>query len=86
MVSRVIPYAEGIGASFYNPPPAPESMWMENNRIWINRQMDMNKQIIDIGPEPGRANYPGPTSPYYQMELNEISHRSYPNYERTPMP
>lgn len=29
-----------------------------------------------------RANYPGPTSPYYKMELEQIRQRNYPYYER----
>ena len=80
MATRVIPFAESIGAEYYNPPLAPENMWMENNRIWINQKMDQRYEIHDIGPEPGRANYPGPTSPYYKMELGEIAARNYKLY------
>jgi hypothetical protein len=31
-----------------------------------------------------RANFPNPTSPYYQMELNEILQRGYPGYQQIP--
>jgi RHS repeat-associated protein len=78
MQGRVIPTAERIGADYYDPPEAPPSEWMENNRQWINDRMDEVCTIYDCGPAPGRANYPGPTSEYYQMELNEIAKRGYP--------
>jgi hypothetical protein len=42
--------------------------------------MDEGCTIYDCGPVPGRANYPNPTSEYYQMELNEIAKRGYPHY------
>ena len=40
--------------------------------------MDEGCTIYDCGAAPGRANYPGATSEYYQMELNEIEKRGYP--------
>lgn len=46
--------------------------------------MDEGYRILDLGPAPGRANYPGATSPYYRMELNEIRSRQYPGYEKLP--
>ena len=36
--------------------------------------------VYDCGPAPGRANFPGPTSPYCKMELEEF--RNYLNYIR----
>jgi hypothetical protein len=78
MEGRVIPKANELGADYYDPPAAPRDQWMENNRKWINDRMDEGCTIYDCGPAPGRANYPSPTSPYYQMELDEIAKRSYP--------
>ena len=77
MEGRVIPKAREMGADVYDPPTAPESEWMENNRKWINDRMDEGCTIYDCGAAPGRANYPNPTSPYYQMELDEIAKRGY---------
>lgn len=53
---------------------------MAHNRQWINERMDEGCTIIDCGPAPGRRNFPRPTSPYYQMELDEIARRNYSNY------
>ena len=78
MEGRVIPTAERLGADYYNPLDAPPSEWMENNRQWINDRMDEGCTIYDCGAAPGRVNYPDPTSPYYQMELDEIAKRGYP--------
>ena len=78
MEGRVIPTAKKLGAEYYNPPDAPPSEWMENNRQWINDRMDEGCTIYDCGAAPGRANYPDPTSPYYQMERDEIAKRGYP--------
>ena len=83
MEDRVIPFAKKNGADWYKPDPnAPPSQWMENNRQWINDRMDEGCRILDCGPAPGRANFPGPTSPYYQMELDEIFKRGYVDYQR----
>jgi RHS repeat-associated protein len=78
MEGRVIPTAKKLGADWYNPPDAPPAQWMENNRRWINERMDEGCTIFDCGAAPGRAKYPEPTSPYYQMELDEIAKRGYP--------
>jgi hypothetical protein len=80
MGGRVIPYAERIGAEYYN--PSEDISSMENNREWIKAQMEDGCLIIDCGPAPGRALYPNPTSEYYQMELDEIGKAEYPNYIR----
>ncbi len=78
MDDRVIPAAQQLGASYYQPPEAPESEWMENNRAWIREQISNGATIYDIGADPARQNYPLPTSEYYQMELNEIGKADYP--------
>jgi len=80
MAGRVIPTAEALGADVYSPPGALPEQWMQNNRDWINQMMDEGCTILDCGAAPGRANYPNPTSPYYQMELDEILGRGYSNY------
>jgi hypothetical protein len=81
MANRVEPFAKKIGADTYKADPtAPRETWMENNRTWIRKQMDDGCTIYDCGPAPGRANFRGPTSPYYKMELDEL--RDNPNYFR----
>ncbi|MDO1530470.1 RHS repeat-associated core domain-containing protein [Fulvimonas sp. R45] len=85
MADRVIPAAEANGASYYNPPEAPPEQWMQNNRDWINQKMDEGCTILDCGAAPGRTNYPNPTSPYYQMELDQIMSRGYRNYSKIPV-
>lgn len=86
MTNRVEPFAKRIGADTYKADPtAPREMWMKNNRDWIRKQMDDGCTIYDCGPAPGRSNFPNPTSPYYQMELDEIGLRNYPFYFRVPL-
>jgi hypothetical protein len=51
---------------------------------WINQQMDEGCTILDCGAAPGRANFPDPTSPYYQVELDQIQRRAYPYYQSIP--
>ncbi|MBZ0142996.1 MAG: RHS repeat-associated core domain-containing protein, partial [Rhodocyclaceae bacterium] len=80
MQGRVIPYANRVGADYYQPAPAPPSQWMPTNRAFVNQAMDEGRTIIDIGPAPGRMNFPEPTSPYYTMERGEILLRGYTNY------
>ena len=84
MADRVIPTAEAEGANYYVPPDAPPEQWMQNNQDWINQKMDQGCMILDCGAAPGRANYPNPTSPYYQMELDQIAQRNYPYYQKIP--
>jgi hypothetical protein len=81
MEGRVIPRARELGADYYDPPAAPRSQWMDNNRQWINDRMDEGCTIYNCGPAPGRSNYPDPTSPYFKMELDEIAKRNYPMTE-----
>jgi RHS repeat-associated protein len=85
MGGRVIPTAEENGASWYEPDPtaAPED-WMQNNKDWINQKMDDGCTILDCGAAPGRTNFPDATSPYYQMELQQIQQRTYPFYQQIP--
>jgi hypothetical protein len=79
MQGRVIPEAQRLGADYYDSPPdLPPSQWMEHNRKWFNDRMDEGCTVIDCGPAPGRKRYPKPTSPYYQMELDEAAKRDYP--------
>ena len=56
---------------------------MAHNRVWINEQMNQGRGIIDVGPAPGRANFPEPTSPWYAMERDQIAQRDYPWYQKT---
>lgn len=81
MAGRVVPDAQRMGADFYSPPrfdnPAQS---MAHNRYWINEQMNQGRGIIDIGPAPGRAGFPEPTSPWYAMERAQIAERGYPWY------
>jgi RHS repeat-associated protein len=81
MQGRVIPTAKALGVDWYRPRGSNPETWMRNNRRWINKQMDQGCRIFDCGPAPGRTNYPGPTSPSYKMELDQIRQRSYQPYE-----
>jgi hypothetical protein len=82
MEDRVIPYANKVGAEYYRgaPPGTPEIGYMEHNRQAIQTAIGEGREVIDVGPHPDRVNYPAPTSPYYAMELKELS--GYPNYLR----
>jgi hypothetical protein len=84
MAGRVIPTAQSLGANVYSPPDAPPDQWMQNNQNWINQKMDEGCTILDCGAAAGRANFPNATSPYYQMEQNQIQQRAYPNYRKIP--
>jgi hypothetical protein len=59
---------------------------MAHNRYWMNEQMNQGRGIIDVGAAPGRANYPNPTSPWFQMEGDQITQRGYPWYVQRPAP
>jgi hypothetical protein len=82
---RVRPYAERIGASYYKPRSMIRDNWLANNRRWIRRQMNLGKDIVDIGPDEARRERSGP-SVYYEMELQEILLRAYPRYRQDPQP
>lgn len=43
--------------------------------------MNQGNTIVDIGPAPG-ANYPEPTSPWYQMERDALYPRDHRYYEQ----
>jgi hypothetical protein len=79
MEERVQPYADRMGADTYQPDPsAPREAWEQNQRDWINKQMDDGRVIHDVGPDPARPNYPGISSKWYQTERDEIARRGYP--------
>jgi hypothetical protein len=81
MRGRVIPDAQRMGSDFYSPPRIDNpTQSMAHNRYWINEQMNQGRGIIDIGPAPGRARFPEPTSPWYGMERGQIAERGYPWY------
>lgn len=80
MTARVIPYAQEHRCDWYaaDPELLPEE-WMEANRQWIRGVMDQNKRIITRGPDPANPNYPGISSAFFQMEVDEIAARGYTN-------
>ena len=85
MENLVIPTAQDNNADYYNPPPdLPPDQWMKSNQDWINQKMDEGCTILDGGAAPGRSNFPNPTSPYYQVEQQQIRQRNYPNYQKIP--
>jgi len=82
-MNRVRGAADEIGADVYRPPHFDnDTVSMAHNRYWINEQMNQGNTIVDIGPAPGRANYPEPTSPWYQMERDELQRRDHRYYEQ----
>ena len=85
MAGRVIPAAQKLGADWYQPPTfANDAQSLAHNRYWVNEMMNQGRGIIDIGAAPGRANFPGPTSPWFAMELDQVAQRSYPYYMQFP--
>jgi RHS repeat-associated protein len=81
MAGRVRPAAADFAADAYRPPV----LWsdrasMAHNRYWVNEQMNQGRGVIDVGPAPGRTNFPEPTSPWYIMEREQIAQRNYPYY------
>lgn len=78
MANRVQPYADKVGAETYQPDPtAPREQWEQNQRDWINKQMDDGRVIHDCGPSPDNPNYPGISSPWYGIEKGETAGRNY---------
>ncbi len=57
---------------------------LAHDRAQVESWIDEGPTIVDIGPEPGRAQYPMETSPNYAMEHNVV--RGYPGYEPTVVP
>ena len=55
---------------------------LAHNGEWIREQIAQARTIIDIGPAPNYANYPGVTSDAYSVELYEIEHAGYGNVIR----
>lgn len=52
---------------------------LSDNSQWIGDRMAAGQRGIDIGPAPGRANFPGATSDAYSIELYELENASYGN-------
>jgi len=74
-MGRVKPFAKRYGYEYFETKSSP-SQWMRENRAWIRARMDEGYTIVDLGPAPGRANYPYITSDFYRMELGQILGRS----------
>jgi RHS repeat-associated protein len=84
MTERAIPFAEANGYQWYKgSPELPESEWLGHNQEWIRNRVAEGRTMIDVGPHPGRANYPLPTSDSYAMELKEMV--GYPGYKAQPL-
>ncbi len=82
-MGRVRGAAGALGGEVYEPPHFDRrSVQLAHNRYWINEQMNQGNRLVDIGPAAGRANYPGPTSEFYKLELDAVGGRNYPYYER----
>jgi hypothetical protein len=77
---RVMAYATAIGAEYWQIPE--DFVTLQANRIWINRVMDRNLAILDIGPSRHTESYPEPSSGNYLLELEEIAKRNYSRYYR----
>jgi hypothetical protein len=88
MPSRVIPYAEEHGYTYYsgleNADDYTAEEQLAHNRAQIESWMAEGRSIIDIGPEPSRALYPMATSPNYAMEQNVLS--GYAGYSTDVIP
>lgn len=76
MSARVIPYAQKNGLTYYEGLANPENYSQEellaHNQAQIQAWKADGRSVIDIGPDPLRPGYPGPTSPNYAMELQEL--------------
>jgi hypothetical protein len=77
---RVMAYATAIGAEYWSIPD--NYATRQANRIWINRVMDRNLAILDVGPSRHNDSYPDPSSENYLLELEEIAKRNYSKYFR----
>ena len=77
MADRVIPYAKANGAEWFVPSEGLSyEEALEENTKFIIEKMDQGYTIIDIGPQPGRANYPLPTSDFYLTEVIHVYGRN----------
>jgi hypothetical protein len=52
---------------------------LSDNSQWIRDRIAAGQRGIDIGPAPGRANFPGATSDAYSVELYELETAGYGN-------
>ena len=88
MDSRVIPYAQQNGYTYYsgldNSDEYTAEELLAHNRAQIEAWMAEGRPIIDIGPQPGRSFYPMATSPNYAMEQNIVS--GYGGYSTDLLP
>ena len=53
-----------------------------HDTAWMDRMMNEGRTIIDRGPAPGRAKFPGVTSDAYAIELLALEQRQYLNIRR----
>jgi hypothetical protein len=73
MDDRVIPYARANGARWYRPTPGlTRELTLVENTLFIIEKMDQGFTRIDIGSQEGRANYPMPTTEYYETEVVHV--------------
>jgi hypothetical protein len=52
---------------------------LSDNSQWIRDRIAAGQRGIDVGPAPGRANFPGVTSDAYSVELYELESAGYGN-------
>ena len=77
-MSRVIEYAENIGADWYGGlgRKGTQAEYLVDNIGFIVEKMDQGYTIIDIGPSPDYKHYPQITSIYYYEEIQHIANRN----------
>jgi hypothetical protein len=73
MKFRVRPVANKLGFSVFEARSTNPLKWEYNQRQWIRRQINLGKQIFDIGIEKGKI----PRSPYYAIERAELKAAGY---------
>ena len=90
MVKRVYPFARILESqgfqveTFSRTEGLSEPAALDENGQWIRNLINEKVPILDIGPEIGRPMYPGPSSPFYARELQEV--QGYWNYWRILWP